>query len=42
MVGTSKECVIRVLSEFKSEGIVQTKQSEISILDTDALKAIRW
>ena len=42
MVGTSKECVIRVLSEFKSEGIVKTQQSEIQILNPDRLRAIRW
>lgn len=37
MVGTSKECVIRVLSEFKDEGFVRTKQSEIMILRPDKL-----
>jgi CRP-like cAMP-binding protein len=42
MVGTSKECVIRVLSEFKSDKIVETHQSEIVILDEDGLAQIRW
>lgn len=42
IVGTSKECVIRVLSEFKSEKIVETHQSEITILDEHRLKDVRW
>jgi DNA-binding response OmpR family regulator len=42
IVGTSKECVIRVLSEFKSDSIVETHQSEITILQPDELKKIRW
>ncbi len=42
IVGTSKECVIRVLSEFKSEGIVETHQSEITIREPEELRKIRW
>lgn len=42
IVGTSKECVIRVLSEFKSDAIVQTHQSEITILKPEELRKIRW
>ena len=42
MVGTSKECVIRVLSDLKSDEIVATDMSEITILDESKLKSIRW
>ncbi|MEM6628727.1 MAG: response regulator [Bacteroidota bacterium] len=42
MVGTSKECVIRVLSDFKADNIVSTYLSDITILDEDKLKAVRW
>ncbi|MEZ4776747.1 MAG: response regulator [Bacteroidia bacterium] len=42
LVGSSKECVIRVLSEFKSENIIETRKSEIRILDSDKLGQIRY
>ncbi|MCB0842878.1 MAG: response regulator [Bacteroidetes bacterium] len=42
IVGSSKECVIRVLSEFKSENLIHTRKSEITILDPDALGKIRF
>ena len=42
IVGSSKECVIRVLSEFKSESIINTKKSEITILNSDKLSQIRF
>ena len=42
IVGTSKECVMRVLSEFKSDGIVETHQSEITLKLPEELRKIRW
>ncbi len=42
MVGTAKESVIRVLSEFKGDGLITTQQSEIRILDTEGLERIRF
>lgn len=42
MVGTAKESVIRVLSEFKSDRLITTQQSEIRILDTEGLERIRF
>jgi len=42
IVGTSKECVIRVLSEFKDEGIVTTNMSTIEILNLDKLKQVKY
>lgn len=42
IVGTSKECVIRVLSEFKDEKLVETHLSEITILSSDGLTRIRY
>lgn len=42
IVGTSKECVIRVLSEFKSEGLLNTRQSEIEILKPEGIRGIRF
>ena len=42
IVGTSKECVIRVLSEFKSEGLLNTRQSEIEILKPEEIRGIRF
>ncbi|RMG16770.1 MAG: response regulator [Bacteroidetes bacterium] len=42
IVGTSKECVIRVLSEFKQDGLIKTKQSEIQILKPEELSQIRY
>jgi len=42
IVGTSKECVIRVLSEFKDDGIVSTNMSTIHIKDLDKLKQVKY
>ncbi len=42
LVGTSKECVIRVLSEFKDEGILETRMSEITILQPAKLERVRY
>ncbi|MEL6132619.1 MAG: response regulator [Bacteroidota bacterium] len=42
LVGTAKESVIRVLSEFKGDGLISTQQSEIKILDTEGLERIRY
>jgi hypothetical protein len=39
-VGTVKETVIRFLSEFKEEGLVDTKGSLITVLDSKRLLAI--
>jgi CheY-like chemotaxis protein/CRP-like cAMP-binding protein len=41
LVGTSKECVIRVLSDFKDEGMVDTHQSEITLLKPEGLIKVR-
>lgn len=42
MVGTAAESVIRVLAEFKSEGLISVDKSyKITILDERALRAIR-
>lgn len=41
IVGTAKESVIRVLSDFKDEGIVETRASEITILNLDKLKRMK-
>lgn len=38
--GTAKETLIRTLSEFKSEGIINTKGKTISILSLDGLRLI--
>ena len=42
MVGTAKESVIRVLSEFKGDDLIETDQSEIRILDLIGLTRIRY
>jgi CRP/FNR family transcriptional regulator, polysaccharide utilization system transcription regulator len=42
MVGTSKECVIRVLSEFKDDGLIETHMSEITILNTEGLINVQY
>ncbi|MEL6628911.1 MAG: response regulator [Bacteroidota bacterium] len=42
LVGTAKESVIRVLSEFKGDGLITTQQSEIKILNTEGLERIRY
>ncbi len=38
LVGTAKETVIRTLSDFKDEELVQVKGSKITILDQEALE----
>lgn len=40
IVGTAKETVIRTLSDFKEEGIVEVKGSKITILDENALETM--
>ncbi|MDP5171156.1 MAG: response regulator [Bacteroidia bacterium] len=42
LVGTSKECVIRVLSEFKDEGLVSTHLSEITVIDAERLSRVPY
>ncbi|TAE45951.1 MAG: response regulator [Bacteroidetes bacterium] len=42
IVGTSKECVIRVLSDFKEENLVDTHMSEITILNPDKLAKVKY
>ena len=42
IVGSSKECVIRVLSEFKEDRMIQTHMSEITITDPDKLAQVRY
>jgi CRP-like cAMP-binding protein len=42
IVGTSKECVIRVLSEFKSDNIITTHQSEITINSPEELGLVKY
>ncbi len=43
MVGTASESVIRVLSEFKSEGIIEVQGGRIKIVQPAKLeKVIRW
>ena len=40
MTGTAKETLIRTLSDFKSEGLIQIDGSEIVILDIEELRNI--
>ncbi len=42
MVGTAAESVIRVLSEFKKEEIIEVHASGIRILDKQKLESIKW
>lgn len=43
MVGTAAESVIRVLSDFKDEGLIETEGGKIKILRQDKLeKVVRW
>ena len=43
MVGTAAESVIRVLSDFKDEGLIETEGGKIKILQPAKLeKVIRW
>jgi CRP-like cAMP-binding protein len=40
LVGTARENVIRVLSDFKDEGIVETKGRKIIVKDVNKLISI--
>ena len=40
MVGTTKETLVRTLTEFKQEGIIKTNGSKINILDRQKLKKL--
>ncbi|MEJ0055536.1 MAG: helix-turn-helix domain-containing protein [Bacteroidota bacterium] len=43
MVGTASESVIRVLSEFKDEGLIEIESGRIKILHPAKLeKVVRW
>jgi CRP-like cAMP-binding protein len=43
MVGTAAESVIRVLSDFKDEGLISIESGKIKISKPDKLeKVIRW
>ena len=42
MVGTATESVIRVLSEFKKDGYIEINGSNISIVEAEKLKAIKY
>lgn len=42
MVGTATESVIRILSEFKSDGYIKSKGSLITILDYEALRDYKF
>ena len=40
IVGTATESVIRILSEFKSEGLIELKGKKIKILNLKKMKLI--
>ncbi len=43
IVGTASESVIRVLSEFKEEGLIEIESGKIRVLSADKLeKVVRW
>tara|TARA_Y100001972_G_scaffold127745_1_gene185626 strand:+ start:11055 stop:12107 length:1053 start_codon:yes stop_codon:yes gene_type:complete len=42
MVGTATESVIRILSEFKKDGLIKIEGGTIQILEPDGLSAIRY
>ena len=42
IVGTSTESVIRTISEFKDEGLVSVKGSNITIVNSDGLRHLRF
>ena len=42
LVGTASESVIRILSEFKKEGVIDIKSHGIKILDRKKLEAVKW
>ena len=42
IVGTATETVIRALSEFKEEGLIESKGREIHVLNLDGLAGLRY
>ena len=42
MVGTAPESVIRILSEFKQDGLIEVDSSEIAILNPDKIAQIKY
>ncbi|MEQ9229985.1 MAG: Crp/Fnr family transcriptional regulator, partial [Cyclobacteriaceae bacterium] len=42
MVGTASESVIRVLSEFKQDGLIEIDSSQISILKPEELSKVKY
>jgi len=42
MIGTATESVIRILSEFKSDGYIKAKGSLITVLDIDGLRDYKF
>ena len=42
MVGTATESVIRVLSEFKKDGLIEVSGSEIKIVEPEKLRSIKY
>ena len=42
LVGTATESVIRTLSEFKNDGLIQIKSSMITILDSEKLSNLKY
>jgi len=42
MVGTATESVIRILSEFKKDGIIKIEGSNVHILNTEKLLRIKY
>jgi CRP-like cAMP-binding protein len=41
-VGTATESVIRTLSDFKKEGLIEVKGAEMTILKPDALANLKF
>jgi CRP-like cAMP-binding protein len=41
-VGTATESVIRTLSDFKKEGLIEVKGSELTILHADKLANLKY
>jgi CRP-like cAMP-binding protein len=42
MVGTAQESVIRILSEFKSEGLIEIQGSNIAVLKPEVIEKIKY
>ena len=40
--GTAKETLIRTLSDFKSEGLIDINGQELEVTDIDKLESIIW